>query len=329
MDDFRLKVFITAARTLSFTRTAEQMFISQPAVSKHVGELESRYKVQLFVRRGSRLELTAAGETLLACAERLAGDYRRMEYEMGLCASAVEGELRLGASTTIAQYLLPPILARFTTRFPGVRVSMMSGNSDQVEQALCGRSIDLGMVESLSRRQGLHYTLFAPDELVLVARTGGPYARTDAVTPDRLRQIPLVLREGGSGTLEVIKTALGKAGIRIPELNVVMRLGSTEGIKAFVRNSDAMAILSVISVVDELRSGTLRIVRLPVAHARLRVRASRGRTCPACPAVRRFRPGRPLTRRASRIPHSVLVPVPVSAHRCTAAAFIITLCYVG
>ena len=137
---------------------------------------------------------------------------------------------------------------------------MMSGNSDQVEQALCGRSIDLGMVESLSRRQGLHYTLFAPDELVLVARTGVPYARTDAVTPDCLRQIPLVLREGGSGTLEVIKTALGKAGIRIPELNVVMRLGSTEGIKAFVRNSDAMAILSVISVVDELRSGTLRIV---------------------------------------------------------------------
>lgn len=236
------------------------MFISQPAVSKHVGELESRYKVQLFVRRGSRLELTAAGETLLTCAERLAGDYRRMEYEMGLCASAVEGELRLGASTTIAQYLLPPILARFTTRFPGVRVSMMSGNSDQVEQALCGHGIDLGMVESLSRRQGLHYTLFTPDELVLVARTGGPYARTDAVTPDRLRQIPLVLREGGSGTLEVIKTALGKAGIRIPELNVVMRLGSTEGIKAFVRNSDAMAILSVISVVDELRSGTLRIV---------------------------------------------------------------------
>ena len=260
MDDFRLKVFITAARTLSFTRTAEQLFISQPAVSKHVGELESRYKTQLFVRRGSRLELTPAGETLLTCAERLAGDYRRMEYEMSLCASAVEGELRLGASTTIAQYLLPPILARFTTRFPGVRGSMMSGNSDQVEQALCGHGIDLGMVESLSRRQGLHYTLFTPDELVLVARTGGPYARTDAVTPDRLRQIPLVLREGGSGTLEVIKTALGKAGIRIPELNVVMRLGSTEGIKAFVRNSDAMAILSVISVVDELRSGTLRIV---------------------------------------------------------------------
>ena len=232
MDDFRLKVFITAARTLSFTRTAEQLFISQPAVSKHVGELESRYKTQLFVRRGSRLELTPAGETLLTCAERLAGDYRRMEYEMSLCASAVEGELRLGASTTIAQYLLPPILARFTTRFPGVRVSMMSGNSDQVEQALCGRSIDLGMVESLSRRQGLHYTLFRPDELVLVARPGGKYARRETVTPEELPRIPLVLRESGSGTLEVIAAALAARGIRLSQFDVTMRLGSTEGIKA-------------------------------------------------------------------------------------------------
>ena len=297
MDDFRLKVFITAARTLSFTRTAERLFISQPAVSKHIGELESQYKVQLFMRRGSRLELTGAGETLLACAERLADDYRRMQYEMSLCADAPVGELRLGASTTIAQYLLPPILARFTTRFPGVRVAMMSGNSDQVEQALGGHGIDLGMVESLSRRQGLHYTVFAPDELVLVARTGGPYSRTESITADELREIPLVLREGGSGTLEVIKAALGRAGIRIPQLNVVMRLGSTEGIKAFVRNSDAMAIVSVISVVDELRSGVLRIIDLEDLPLRRDFAFVHVEAEPSA-LVHRVRKGRPLTGRA-------------------------------
>ena len=136
MDDFRLKVFIAAARTLSFTRAAEQLYISQPAVSKHVGELESRYKVQLFTRRGSHLELTDAGRTMLEAAGRLLDDYRRLEYEMSLCADQTGGELRLGASTTIAQYLLPPILAHFTARFPGVRVSMSSGNSAEVEQAL-------------------------------------------------------------------------------------------------------------------------------------------------------------------------------------------------
>ena len=260
MDDFRLKVFITAARTLSFTRTAEQLCISQPAVSKHVGELESRYRVQLFNRRGSRLELTDAGRTLLDAAERILDDYRRMEYEVSLCTRQTEGELRLGASTTVAQYLLPPILARFTARFPGIRISMLSGNSDQIEHALEEHAIDLGIVESMSRRQGLHYTLFAHDELVLITRTGGKYARTESLTADALRHIPLVLREEGSGTLEVIAAALAAAGIRLPQLHVVMQLGTTEGIKSFVRNSDTMAIVSVISVVDCLRSGVLRIV---------------------------------------------------------------------
>ena len=262
MDDFRLRVFITAARTLSFTRTAEQLDISQPAVSKHVGELESRYGVQLFTRRGSRLELTDAGRTLLDEAQHVADDYRRLEYEMSLCTGQTEGELRLGASTTISQYLLPPILARFTTRFPKMRVSLLSGNSGQIEQALDDHAIDLGLVESVSRRQGLRYTLFRPDELVLVARSGGPHARTESVTPEMLCRIPLVLRENGSGTLEVISAALAEQGIRLSQLQVVLRLGSTEGIKGFVRNSDAMAIVSAFSVVDELRSGTLRIVVL-------------------------------------------------------------------
>lgn len=260
MDDFRLKVFITAARTLSFTRTAEQLCISQPAVSKHVGELESRYRVQLFNRRGSRLELTDAGRTLLDAAERILDDYRRMEYEVSLCTRQTEGKLRLGASTTVAQYLLPPILARFTARFPGIRISMLSGNSGQIEHALEEHAIDLDIVESMSRRQGLHYTLFTHDELVLITRTGGKYARTESLTADALRHIPLVLREEGSGTLEVIAAALAAAGIRLPQLHVVMRLGTTEGIKSFVRNSDTMAIVSVISVVDCLRSGVLRIV---------------------------------------------------------------------
>lgn len=260
MDDFRLKVFATAARTLSFTRTAERLFISQPAVSKHIGELESRYKVRLFERRGSRLELTDAGRTLLDGADRLLDGYRRLQYDMSLCTGQTEGELRLGASSTIAQYLLPPILARFTARFPGVRVSVVSGNSGQVEQALEEHAVDLGLVESVSRRQGLRYDAFRPDELVLVARTGGRYARTEAVSPHELCSIPLVLRESGSGTLEVIAAALAQAGVRLQMLDVAMRLGTTEGIKSFVRNSDAMAIVSVISVVDELRSGTLRIV---------------------------------------------------------------------
>ena len=123
---------------------------------------------------------------------------------------------------------------------------------------------------------------------MLVARPGGKYARRETVTPEELPRIPLVLRESGSGTLEVIAAALAARGIRLSQFDVTMRLGSTEGIKAFVRNSDAMAIVSVISVVDELRSGALRIVD---ALPRFRFRACRSRTCASGAAVHRLRPG--------------------------------------
>lgn len=126
MDDFRLRVFITAAKTLNFTKCAEQLYISQPAVSKHIGELESRYKVQLFERSGSRLALTEAGRVMLEHAERIADGYRRLQYEMDLFTDRLGGELKVGASTTIAQYVLPQVLARRTQRclgrtFRGVR----------------------------------------------------------------------------------------------------------------------------------------------------------------------------------------------------------------
>lgn len=225
MDDFRLRVFITAAKTLNFTKCAEQLYISQPAVSKHIGELESRYKVQLFERSGSRLALTEAGRVMLEHAERIADGYRRLQYEMDLFTDRLGGELKVGASTTIAQYVLPQVLARFTARHPG-----------------------------------FHYEPFIPDELVLIASTKGWYGRCDQVTLAELQTVPLVLRESGSGTLEVISKYLAAADVRLASLRVVMQLGSTESIKSFVRNSDAMAIVSVASIVDELRSGELRII---------------------------------------------------------------------
>lgn len=248
MDDFRLRVFITAAKTLNFTKCAEQLFISQPAVSKHIGELESRYKVQLFERSGSRLALTEAGRVMLEHAERIADGYRRLQYEMDLFTDRLGGELKVGASTTIAQYVLPQVLARFTARFPEVKVSLASGNTD------------LGLVESSARHPGFHYEPFIPDELVLIASTKGRYGRCDQVTLAELQTVPLVLRESGSGTLEVISKYLAAADVRLASLRVVMQLGSTESIKSFVRNSDAMAIVSVASIVDELRSGELRII---------------------------------------------------------------------
>lgn len=260
MDEFRLKVFVTAARTLSFSKCAELLNVTQPAVSRHIGELESRYGVPLFVRGSSGVRLTKAGELLLEHAEALLSAYQKMDYDMKLLAQTGQGSLVIGASTTIAMYLLPSLLAKFMERAAGVSLSMMSGNSEAVEHWLREGRIDIGFVENASRRPWLHYESLMADELVLVAGTGGRYAAVDSVSTRELCSMPLVLREKGSGTREIVEKVLAEHGVVAGDLNVVIELSSTEAIKSFVRCGDAVALVSVIAVRDELASGSLRIV---------------------------------------------------------------------
>ena len=179
---------------------------------------------------------------------------------MDLLAQAGQGRLAIGASTTIAMYLLPEILASFMERSDGIEVSMLSGNSENVEQWLRDGTVDIGFVENASRRPWLHYERLMADELVLVAGTQGRYASLESVTLQELRTLPLVLREKGSGTREILENVLRGCGIGPEDLNVVIELSSTEAIKAFVRSSDTLAVVSVIALRRELADGALRIV---------------------------------------------------------------------
>ena len=260
MDEFRLRVFVTAARTLSFSKCAAALNITQPAVSRHIGELEARYGMPLFTRGTSGVALTKAGGLLLSHAESLLSAYQKMDYDMELLSQTSQGRLSIGASTTIAMYLLPPVLASFMELSGGVEVSMLSGNSENVEQWLRDGTVDIGFVENASRRPWLHYEPLMADELVLVAGTQGRYGSQESVTPEELRGLPLVLREKGSGTREIIERALNRRGIRVEDLNVVIELSSTEAIKSFVRSSDTLAIVSVIALHRELADGSLSIV---------------------------------------------------------------------
>lgn len=260
MDEFRLRVFVTAARTLSFSKCAAALNITQPAVSRHIGELEARYGMPLFTRGTSGVALTKAGGLLLSHAESLLSAFQKMDYDMELLSQTSQGRLSIGASTTIAMYLLPPVLASFMELSGGVEVSMLSGNSENVEQWLRDGTVDIGFVENASRRPWLHYEPLMADELVLVAGTQGRYGSQESVTPEELRGLPLVLREKGSGTREIIERALNRRGIRVEDLNVVIELSSTEAIKSFVRSSDTLAIVSVIALHRELADGSLSIV---------------------------------------------------------------------
>lgn len=260
MADFRLKVFQTVAKHLNFTRAANELFITQPAVTKHIQELEAEYDLRLFDRRGNKISLTRAGKIMLKYTEEISGRYSEMEFELGNIKNEFAGHLRLGASTTIAQYVIPPVLALFQRRFQNIGLSLVNANTEKIEDLLLNNDIDLGIVEGRSHRQDLRYTAFLEDELAGVVHSGSSLSKLNEISVDHLLKIPVILRERGSGTLEVIEHALRKAGIRLPDLRVLMYLGSTESIKSFLHFSDCMGFISTRAIEKEIVSGQLRII---------------------------------------------------------------------
>jgi LysR family transcriptional regulator, transcriptional activator of the cysJI operon len=260
MADFRLKVFYAVATRLSFTKAASDLFITQPAVTKNIQELENELGLSLFERKGNSIGLTQAGKLLLDHAEGILKLYRQIEFDLGVLKGEFSGKLNLGASTTIAQYVLPPVLARFYRSFPGIRISMLNENTATIEHALMDHRIELGIVEGRTRNRELRYVPFMKDELVTVVSTRSKLALREVITADEFLKIPLVLREKGSGTLEVIEHALRNKGIRLSSLNIAMHLGSTESIKSFLAGTDCMGFVSIRGVAKEIAAGELRII---------------------------------------------------------------------
>jgi DNA-binding transcriptional LysR family regulator len=261
MLDFRLKVFYTVAKRLNFTRAAAELFISQPAVTKHIKELEAHYKTTLFERSGNKkIELTAAGKVFLAYAEQLISVYGELEYDMNLLNKEHGGVLRIGASTTVAQYILPKVLALFHKKFSSVNVQLQTGNTEDIEQALLAKEIEIGIIEGSSRSTQISYEPYMRDELVLVAASTNTKIKKDTLKPEELINYPFLLREPGSGTREVLGIALAKHNIKFSDLKMEMQLGGTESIKSYLGHSDCLAFVSVYAILKELRDNELRII---------------------------------------------------------------------
>ena len=233
--DFRLKVFYAVAKNLSFTKAARELFISQPAVSKNIRELEMQYKVALFERSDRRIRLTEAGRWLFQHVGLIQDAYLRIEENMNRFAGYTSGEIALGASTTIAQYVLPPLLSAFIRKYPDIKLSLLNGNSAEIEQALRDERISLGLVEGNARQTDLRYVHFMDDELVAVVRADSDLALRDEITPAELRRIPVVLRENGSGTLDVLEeaqTAFEEANKRRAEARGALEIGAVKAARA-------------------------------------------------------------------------------------------------
>ncbi|CAD0007930.1 LysR family transcriptional regulator [Flavobacterium salmonis] len=258
--DFRLKVFYTVALRLNFTKAATELYITQPAVSKHIQELEETYKTKLFERNGSKIALTPAGKILLEHTKNIFEIYRDIDFDMSSFRNERQGLLRLGSSTTISQYIISPVLARFHQKQQEIKVNLLNGNTEQIENALINKEIEIGIVEGQSKNQSIKYVPFIKDELVLVCSTQNPFVKQNEISLEDLKAMKFITRERGSGTLEVIEYALKQVGVKLSNLQIEMQLGNTESIKSYLLNSDCFAFMSIHAVGKELKNNELIVL---------------------------------------------------------------------
>jgi DNA-binding transcriptional LysR family regulator len=264
LENFRLKVFRAVAERLNFRKAAEQLFLTQPAVTLQIKALESDLGVRLFDRTGGKIALTLQGSVLLDYASKLASIAAEAERQLGCSEGSVSGELALGASTTIAQYVLPRLLGAFQSEYPRIQFSFHSGNTSEVVRCLLNGKVALGLIEGPARERGIRTEPFMEDELVLIAP---PPFESDRLTSARFLATNLLMREQGSGSRRVVELALEKSGFKLKAFKKVMELDSTEAIKSAVEAGLGVGFVSRWAIVKELELGTLKIAEVAGVRA--------------------------------------------------------------
>jgi DNA-binding transcriptional LysR family regulator len=268
MADRRLQVFHAVAKHLSFTKAAEALFMTQPAVTFQIRQLEEHFNTRLFDRTHGRISLTAAGSLALGYAERILEVSAELDTRLQELSGELGGPLLIGASTTIADYLLPRVLGAYKVRFPAVVPRLFVANSEAVQNRVADRSLDIGFIEGDSHLPLLATDVCCEDELQVTCAPSHPLAKLESATPESLTHFSNISREPGSGTREVIDHYLQMVGVAPDSLQRVMELGSPEALKGLVATGLGFSIMSRVTVINEIRLGQL--VQIPLAPRLIR-----------------------------------------------------------
>ncbi|MCP4695735.1 MAG: LysR family transcriptional regulator [Gammaproteobacteria bacterium] len=262
MADRRLQVFHTVARLLSFTRAADALHMTQPAVTFQVRQLEEYYNTRLFDRTHNRISLTPVGQRVYEYAGQIFERYAEMENAVKELTGDINGILMLGASTTVAEYMLPALLGDFKNKYPDVKIRLMVSNTEGVISMIEENEIDLGVVEAPVGNRSLGVELCSKDQLVVVVPPGHKLAKRKKAAAEELFSYPYISREEGSGTREVVEEYFISEGLQPSELDVTMELGSSESIKGAVAAGMGISVLSGAAVYKELQLGMLKAIPL-------------------------------------------------------------------
>ncbi|MGN6565073.1 MAG: LysR family transcriptional regulator [Thermomicrobiales bacterium] len=258
LDLHKLRVFAAVAEHEHYSRAADALRISQPALSVHVRDLERYFGVALFERAGRNVRLTDAGRLVQDYARRILALTVEMDEAVEDLRGLRAGQLRLGASTTIGEYLLPDALAAFRRQYPGVEVAVEIANTARIADRLRHGELHLGVIGEPLANPDLELTPYRDDELVLIVPPNHPWA-TQTITIADLGTAQFVVREAGSATREVAEAALNAAGVRRTE---ALELGGTEAVKGAVAAGLGVAFVSACAVERELAAGWLARVSI-------------------------------------------------------------------
>ncbi len=268
MSDRRLQVFHTVAGVLSFTKAAEILNMTQPAITFQVRQLEEDFNTRLFDRGHNKISLTDAGEVVDSYAAKIFDLYGEMQESVKRLTGDNTGNITIGASTTIAEYMLPALLGDFKDSFPDVKIKLKVANTTAIVSMVEDNAIDLGIVEGDINNKLLLVEACQVDKLVVIVSPEQALAKKTSITTSELLEHPFIFREGGSGTRSVIANYLATAGFDENQLNIALELGSTEAIKGAVEAGMGISIVSEAAISKELKLGTLCALELEPALER-------------------------------------------------------------
>jgi DNA-binding transcriptional LysR family regulator len=265
----QLRIFLAVVEHLHFTRAAEELYITQPAVSAAVQSLEKEYSVKLFHRVGRRIEITEAGKLLQVEAKKILDQVILTERGLRELNDLQRGELKLGSSLTIGNYWLPDKISQFQSQYPGISVQCTLANAEEICEGTALGLFDLGLVTGEVKptlRATLESYTVGRDCLQIVVGQSHPWYKRAEIMLEELTSTAWVMRESGSGTQQMFEQALQHWGIDPADLNTVLTLNTSEMVKAVVESGAGAAAVSDMMIQKELQLSTLRAIQV-ISHS--------------------------------------------------------------
>ncbi|MCP4138836.1 MAG: LysR family transcriptional regulator [Chloroflexi bacterium] len=255
-----IKVFVTAAEEMNFSRTAQRLSLSQSAISQNIRSLEQEYNVELFIRKGRSVFLSETGQAILPMARELLNTSNLFEDTLRNIHGEICGLINIGCSTTSGKYILPNMVATFRNLYPQVRANINVLSRRSVIDRLLEEKFCVGVLSKKIEHSQLEYHPFYEDRVILIVPPDHPWGEYGKAMPSDLIDQPLILREEAAGTREVMREGLQAHGITPDMLNIVMEVGNAEAIQIAVEEGIGIAFISELAAARALSLGRIKKV---------------------------------------------------------------------